>query len=98
MKEIHKKKREIYLGIATSFLLGIPILGVIAILVNVHSNRMLTTLIILFLFIIMESIPVIKQKRNKVYRAQFLSGFVGGIFFLTLAFWLVVINVNIDSF
>lgn len=92
MEKIQKKKREFYLGVKNSFLLGLPVLGIIYILAKLESNRTRTTLIILSIFIALELILIIKQKRTKEYTIPFLSGFVGGIIFLTVILWPMIFH------
>lgn len=90
MEKSHKRYKEFCSGIKTSFLFELPSLIVIYTILNSHSNRVITTLVILSAFTIIESIPIIKQKEKKGYTSPFLSGFFGGIISLALLFRLIV--------
>lgn len=92
MEKKQKANREFRVGVKESFLLELPVLAMIYLLVNLESNRTRTTLLILSLFIAIELLPRIKQKRNKEYTIPFLSGFLGGSFFLAFMLWLVIFH------
>lgn len=90
MEKTKKENRDFGLGIKNAFLFGFSVLALVYILANLYSQRTRTTLIILFLFVALELLPIVKRKKIKTLTNQFLIGFFGGMFFLAIVFWLLV--------